>query len=272
MPVNKVIYGVTTLIDITDSTVTPDKLATGVTAYDKSGTKITGTLDSSSVKLYRSSAIPSNSVGNNNDICFVQTDSLNEMILSDFTSMAVGDSKKVLIINPHVNNGYALGYDGSNVVSTGYGFSDESAIESTANEVKNNSNYIWTLTKDSSSTYSIKVNGYNPYGTSNASVSWSTTTMEYRLSDAATIALGSTTDMMDGYDTRKCIRFIRNNSTSNSYLNSSGSANYLRYAAGTGEWSIWYVFDISSSGTGLIYKKTNDYWEESSIEGISEAL
>ena len=41
--INKVIYGDTTLIDLTGDTVTPDKLAKGYTAHDKSGETITGT-------------------------------------------------------------------------------------------------------------------------------------------------------------------------------------------------------------------------------------
>lgn len=43
MAINKVIYGGTTLIDLTADTVTADKLAKNVTAHDKSGTIITGT-------------------------------------------------------------------------------------------------------------------------------------------------------------------------------------------------------------------------------------
>lgn len=43
MAINKVIYGGNTLIDLTSDTVTKDKLASGVTAHDKSGAKITGT-------------------------------------------------------------------------------------------------------------------------------------------------------------------------------------------------------------------------------------
>lgn len=43
MSVNKVIYGGNTLIDISDCTVTPETLAEGATAYDKSGTLIVGT-------------------------------------------------------------------------------------------------------------------------------------------------------------------------------------------------------------------------------------
>ena len=44
MAVNKVTYGGKTLVDLTSDTVTPDKLADGVTAHDKSGNKITGAL------------------------------------------------------------------------------------------------------------------------------------------------------------------------------------------------------------------------------------
>lgn len=41
--ISKVIYDGSTLMDITDSTVEADKMDSGTIAYDKSGTKITGT-------------------------------------------------------------------------------------------------------------------------------------------------------------------------------------------------------------------------------------
>ena len=44
MGVNSVKFGSKTIIDISDSTVTPETLGVGVTAYDKSGEKIIGTL------------------------------------------------------------------------------------------------------------------------------------------------------------------------------------------------------------------------------------
>lgn len=48
MPVNKVVYGDTTVIDLTDSTLSDSaQLLSGVTAYDRSGTKITGTAQTS---------------------------------------------------------------------------------------------------------------------------------------------------------------------------------------------------------------------------------
>lgn len=43
MPVNKVIYGGSILIDLSEDTVSPDKLLSGFTAHDKTGTQITGT-------------------------------------------------------------------------------------------------------------------------------------------------------------------------------------------------------------------------------------
>lgn len=46
MTINKVIFGGETLVDLTNDTVTPDKLAKGVTAHDKTGVQITGTMES----------------------------------------------------------------------------------------------------------------------------------------------------------------------------------------------------------------------------------
>lgn len=45
MAVNKVVFGAVAIMDISDSTVTPETLGKGVTAYDKSGEKITGTME-----------------------------------------------------------------------------------------------------------------------------------------------------------------------------------------------------------------------------------
>lgn len=42
--VSKVVYGSRTLVDLTGDTVTPDRLASGATAHDKSGDRVTGTI------------------------------------------------------------------------------------------------------------------------------------------------------------------------------------------------------------------------------------
>ena len=44
MGVNKVIFGGETVVDLTSDTVTPETLAVGITAHDKSGNLITGTM------------------------------------------------------------------------------------------------------------------------------------------------------------------------------------------------------------------------------------
>ena len=46
MSVNKVVYDGDTLIDLTNDTVTPETLSKGVTAHDKSGASIVGTMES----------------------------------------------------------------------------------------------------------------------------------------------------------------------------------------------------------------------------------
>ena len=43
MAYNKIIYGENTLIDLTEDTITPDKLLVGYTAHDKAGNPIVGT-------------------------------------------------------------------------------------------------------------------------------------------------------------------------------------------------------------------------------------
>lgn len=46
MAINKVIYGTSTLIDLTADTVATDTLGKDISAHDKSGTEIIGTLES----------------------------------------------------------------------------------------------------------------------------------------------------------------------------------------------------------------------------------
>jgi len=50
--VNKVVYGETTLIDLTADTVTVDKILDGYTTHDKSGAQITGNIQSKTSETY----------------------------------------------------------------------------------------------------------------------------------------------------------------------------------------------------------------------------
>lgn len=67
MAVNKVVYDGSTLIDLsTDSLNAAAQLANGVTAHDRTGTRITGSLVF--VTYYTGSSDPSSSLGSNGDI------------------------------------------------------------------------------------------------------------------------------------------------------------------------------------------------------------
>lgn len=70
MAINKVDFGNTTLIDISNDTVTANTLLQGATAHDNSGTQINGAV--SFVTYYTGSSAPSASLGNNGDI-YLQT-------------------------------------------------------------------------------------------------------------------------------------------------------------------------------------------------------
>jgi len=67
MAYNKVVFGGNTLIDLTNDTVSADKLAEGYTAHDKSGALITGTMQTQGTILY------TNSTGNNGNVSLSQS-------------------------------------------------------------------------------------------------------------------------------------------------------------------------------------------------------
>lgn len=66
MAVNKVNFGSTTLIDISNDTVTANTLLSGSTAHDNTGTQISGAV--TFVTYYTGSSNPSSSTGSNGDI------------------------------------------------------------------------------------------------------------------------------------------------------------------------------------------------------------
>ena len=65
MAVNKVVFGAVSIMDISDSTVTADKLTKGVTAYDKAGEKITGTMEASSAPILQEKTVTPSTAAQN---------------------------------------------------------------------------------------------------------------------------------------------------------------------------------------------------------------
>lgn len=66
MAVNKIVYNARVLIDLTNDTVAADKMLAGVTAHDKSGNQVTGSVAFGTV--YTGSGAPDASLGADGDI------------------------------------------------------------------------------------------------------------------------------------------------------------------------------------------------------------
>lgn len=66
MAVNKIVYNARVLIDLTGDSVAADKLLAGVTAHDKTGSAVTGTVTFATV--YTGSGAPDASLGADGDI------------------------------------------------------------------------------------------------------------------------------------------------------------------------------------------------------------
>ncbi len=69
MAYNKVVYGGNVLIDLTEDTISADKLLSGYTAHGKDGNSITGNL---AIQVFRVGAdVPDSSIGNNGDLFLI---------------------------------------------------------------------------------------------------------------------------------------------------------------------------------------------------------
>ena len=163
---------------------------------------------------------------------------------ADINSMAVGDSKEVIMVNPHRNNGYILGHNGSAAVSEGNGFATEAAMKEAAYGVKDDNNYHMIISKEQGYyTLTSKVGNMSPTGT-RAAAGWSSTPMHYTIENATSLA--SHTELTSGVATTNNPDLIRFKNPSNNYLNAGGGLSSLKFAKGTGEWSVWYLYDANA--------------------------
>ena len=163
---------------------------------------------------------------------------------ADINSMAVGDSKEVIMVNPHRNNGYILGHNGSAAVSEGNGFATEAAMKEAAYGVKDDNNYHMIISKEQGYyTLTSKVGNMSPTGTT-AAAKWSSTPMHYTIENATSLA--SHTELTSGVATTNNPNLIRFKNPSNNYLNAGGGLSSLKFARGKGEWSVWYLYDANA--------------------------
>lgn len=322
--------------------------------------------------------------------------------IEDINNMAVGESKEVIMANPHRSNGYILGHNGTAVQGSGNGFADTNAMMSQANSVLNNNTYRMVISKKQdtkndnvetqvSRTFSVanggsvtlteqtsSISGYklyraretknktcqvnvnydgnlpitiylkayrnssatmtttitggfptsvtsstnntltslsnfttismttatmnisteisnttgtyymyilvpanpsdtvveqtevpvgDPYYTltsktgnmsptgTTAAASWSFTPMKFTVENATSLA--SSSDLTSGVSATSNTSLIRFKNPSNNYLNAGGGASALKFATGTGEWSVWYLFDPASGGPGDYLRQVN---------------
>ena len=163
---------------------------------------------------------------------------------ADINSMAVGDSKEVIMVNPHRNNGYILGHNGSAAVSEGNGFATEAAMKEAAYGVKDDNNYHMIISKEQGYyTLTSKVGNMCSTGT-RAAAGWSSTPMHYTIENATSLA--AHTELTSGVATTNNPNLIRFKNPSNNYLNAGGGLSSLKFAKGTGEWSVWYLYDANA--------------------------
>lgn len=122
MAINKVVFGSTTLIDLTSTTATADKILSGYGAYGKDGVWIDGTATSgggSSQAVYCGTSTPSSSTGNDGDIYMkMSTDTSVVAYPANYTSSSINSTSNLSkCIGVSAEDGSATG----NVYSSGSG-------------------------------------------------------------------------------------------------------------------------------------------------------
>ena len=170
------------------------------------------------------------------------------MTLSSLTAIATGESINGIIVNPHVDNGYILGYENGTTIGNGVGFNLYSDMQTTVDAILSNNGsgdtaneiYRFILTKTDTNKFTIKLSsGYGPVGDNIDGVSWSTTLVNYTISDVSTVPVSSTTSLISDYKEQYMLRLANPDGY---YLNAGGGANYINFSDSTNEWSIWYIF------------------------------
>ena len=113
-----------------------------------------------------------------------------------------------------------------------------------ANTSTNARFYILVPNDETYYTIKSKVGNYGPTGTTDVA-SWSTDLMRYQISNAATIA--DSTDITTNINTENNPCMIRFTNPSGSFLNAGGDVSALKYATGTGAWSVWNLWLIDGT-------------------------
>ena len=104
--------------------------------------------------------------------------------------------------------------------------------------------YILVPNDETYYTIKSKVGNYGPTGTTDVA-SWSTDLMRYQISNATSITEAE--DITTNINTENNPCMIRFTNPSGSFLNAGGSASGLKFATGTGAWSVWNLWLIDGT-------------------------
>lgn len=168
---------------------------------------------------------------------------------STISSMNTNESMIVMMGNPHRSNGYFLGYSGTAAVGMGSGFNQDfssvtnTAMSSTVSYILSGTSwtqYCFLLTKTGSNAYTlVSANGQKSPNKQGNNVKWGAASA-FTLTNPS--SLGSTGDLsVNPSNNPYLIRFTQNSN----YLNAGGAYSSLKYASGTGEWSVWILYSPS---------------------------
>ena len=109
-----------------------------------------------------------------------------------------------------------------------------------------NDTYLMNITKVDDTHYTIKskIGNYGPTGTTDVA-SWSTDLINYQISNATSIT--GAEDITTNINTENNPCMIRFANPSGSFLIAGGSASGLKFATGTGAWSVWNLWLIDGT-------------------------
>lgn len=235
-----------------------DYSETGLTATEleeisNNGLDMSKYLQSSLIKSVSSNtynAANISRISNANIISVKPTLSADVISYNQLNKLEINSSIDVLLVNPHHDNGYILGYsnntigysDNMVVKNAGTGFNNVKDVNEQINAVLNSEyydNFVYTLTKINDNTYTLVAkNSYSPIGDIDK-LSWDNNSyIEFNIDND----IKSITSLCKNIKLKNCIR-LKN--TYNCYLSSQGSPKFAKFTYNNSEWSVWNLYKVN---------------------------